>query len=119
MLYELLTLQFPYGGLGGKAGQPEFITRAADTLVAPSQISSSCQRLPRSLRDRLDALVLCGLALKPESRYPDHNAWLNHWRELTARFSITPKIPPVEKVLTRVIGWFLRPDSVRKRAGGS
>ena len=33
----------PYGGLGGKAGRPEFIARAADTLVAPSQISSSCQ----------------------------------------------------------------------------
>ena len=43
MLYELLTLQLPYGGLGGKAGRPEFITRATDTLVAPSQISVQLQ----------------------------------------------------------------------------
>ena len=107
LLFELLTLQLPYGGLGGKAGRPEIISRAADTLVPPSQISSSCQQLPRSLRDRLDALVLRGLALNPGERYPDHNSWINDWQELTARFRITPDLPQIENMLTRVIGWFL------------
>jgi serine/threonine protein kinase len=118
-LYELLTLQLPYGGLGGKAGRPEFIAQAADTLVAPSQISSGCKKLPRSLRERLDALVLRGLALKPENRYPDHNTWLNHWKELSALFHITPELKPIENILTRVIGWFVKPDSDPKRTGGS
>ncbi len=43
LLFELLTQQLPFGGLGGKSGRPEFIARAADTLVPPSQISPSCQ----------------------------------------------------------------------------
>lgn len=107
LLFELLTQQLPYGGLGGKAGRPEFIKRVADTLVAPSKISSRCQQLPRLLRDRLDALVLRGLSLTPVDRYPDHNTWLNDWRELIAWFQITPELPPIENALTRVIGWIV------------
>jgi len=108
LFFELLTLQLPYGGLGGKAGRPKFIARAADTLVPPSQISKSCQKLPRSLRDRLDALVVRGLALNPDERYTDHNTWLNDWQDLSARFRITPDLPPIENALTRVIGWFVK-----------
>ena len=67
----------------------------------------SLQQLPRSLRDRLDALVPRGLALKPNDRYPDHNTWLNQWEELKALFRITPELPPIENALTRVIGWFV------------
>ncbi len=116
LLFELLTRQLPCGGLGGKAGRPEFIARAADTLVPPSQISSSCRRLPRSLRDRLDALALRGLALSPDNRYPDHNMWLSDWKELSARFHITPELPPIEDTLTRVIGWFASPRGDRRRS---
>lgn len=119
LLFELLTQQLSYGGLGGKAGRPEFIARAADTLVAPSQISSRCKQLPRSLRDRLDALVLRGLELNPNERYPDHNTWLNQWEELKALFRITPELPPIENALTKVIGWFVRPDDDQKRIGDS
>jgi serine/threonine protein kinase len=115
LLYELLTLQLPSGGLGGKAGRPEFIARAVDTLVAPSQNSPGCRQLPRSLRDRLDALVLRGLALKPESRYPDHNTWLNHWKELSALFHITPELTPIENIVTKVIGWLVKSRPVRNR----
>jgi len=117
LMFELLTLQLPYGGLGGKAGRPEFITRAADTPVPPSHLSSRCQQLPRSLRDRLDALVLRGLALKPDDRYPDHNSWLNDWQDLSTLFHVTPKLSPIENLLTRVIGWFVKRGDDRRRAG--
>ncbi|MEJ7592481.1 MAG: protein kinase [Planctomycetaceae bacterium] len=117
LLFELLTAQLPYGGLGGKAGRPEFLTRTADTLVPPSQISSSCKQLPRSLRGRLDKLVMRGLSLNSDDRYPDHNPWLNDWQELNALFRITPELPPIENTLTRVVGWFVKPDHDRKRTG--
>ena len=106
LLFELLTLHLPYGGLGAKAGRQEFIARAVDTWVPPSELSCSCKQLPRSLRDRLDALVMRGLALNPKERYPDHNVWLNDWQELSAMFRITPELPPIENVLTRAIRWF-------------
>ncbi len=46
-----------HGGLGGKAGRPGFIAHAIDTQVSHSQILSRWKQLPRSLRDRLDALA--------------------------------------------------------------
>jgi serine/threonine protein kinase len=117
LLFELLTQQLPYGGLGGKAGRPEFHSRTADTLVPPSQLSTDCSRLPRSLRDRLDALVLRGLSLNPVDRYPDHTTWLNDWRELAARFHISPDLSPAGTLLTRVIEWFVRRQSDKTEAG--
>ncbi len=115
LLFELLTLNLPYGGLGGKAGRPEFIARAADTLVPPSQISSCCKQLPWSLRDRLDALVLRGLSLRPNDRYMDHHTWLDQWEELKALFRITPELSPIENMLTRVIGWIVNRRDDGKR----
>ena len=107
LLYELLTLQLPYGGIGGKAGRQEFVTKAADSLKPPSRISAHCRELPRSLRDRLDAITVRGLAINPDERFTDANAWLQEWTELSARFRITPELPPVENMLTRVIDWFV------------
>ena len=46
LLFELLTQQLPYGGLGGKASRPEFIAHAADTSVSPNQFSARCQSYP-------------------------------------------------------------------------
>jgi hypothetical protein len=61
--------------------------------------------------------VLRGLALNPNDRYPDHNVWLSHWKELSALFHITPELTPIENILTRVIGWFVKPDSGRMHTG--
>ena len=109
LFYELLTQQLPYGGLGGKAGRLEFIRQAAQSLRPPSEFSQPCRDLPRSLRQRIDALVLRGLALQPEQRFHDRNAWLNELFEVFARFRLTPELPAVEKALTRLVEWFVTP----------
>ena len=109
LLYELLTQQVPYAGLGGKAGWPEYIGGPADSLVAPSQASDTCGGLPRSLRDGIDRVTLRGLALDARQRYPDRHAWLNDLFEVSARFRLAPELSPAERLLTRVIGWFVTP----------
>jgi serine/threonine protein kinase len=109
LFYELLTLQLPYGGLGGKAGRPEHVARAKDSLVAPSKISPKCRKLPRSLQEGLDRVVMRGLALDPNNRYPDRHAWLNDLFKVYARFRLTPELSPAENLLTRVIHWFVKP----------
>ncbi len=120
LLYELLTLQ-PCRTAASEAKLDDQSSNRAGCRYhgTSSQISSSCQQLPRSLRDRLDALLLRGLSLNPEERCPDHNSWLNDWQELSARFRITPELPQIENALTRVIGWFVKPRDDRKRIGGS
>jgi serine/threonine protein kinase len=108
LFYELLTQQLPYGGLGGKAGQPEFAALARSSFAAPSEYSPRCRDLPRSLRDRIDQVVSRGLAFDPNQRFADRHAWLNDLFEVAARLRITPDLPPVENALTRLIEWFMR-----------
>ena len=105
VLFELLTLELPYGGLGGKAGRPEFISQAERSLVPPSHVSKGCQNLPRSLRDKLDALALQGLAFDPEKRFSNHDEWLNDWQDLSIRFRLKPELSGAESWLTGVIEW--------------
>jgi len=94
LLYELLTQQVPYAGLGGKAGRPEFIGRAQDSLTAPSRASATCGRLPQSLRDGIDRVTLRGLTLDPQQRYPDRHAWLNDLFKVAASFRLSPNCHP-------------------------
>lgn len=107
LLFQLLTQQLPFGGLGGKAGRPEYIAASADALVPPSRLSAVCANLPQSLRDGVDRVTMRGLALNPTQRYPDRHPWLDDLFSVSARFRISPELPPLESALTRVIQWFV------------
>jgi serine/threonine protein kinase len=113
LFYELLTLQLPYDGLGGKAGRPEYVQRAKDSLIAPSKVSPKCRDLPRSLQEGVDRVVMRGLALEPNERYPDRHAWVNDLFEVYARFRLAPELSPAETLLTRVIHWFVKPRHLK------
>jgi serine/threonine protein kinase len=111
LLYELLTQQLPYGGLGGKAGRPEFIARTKNSLVPPSQCSKPCRSLPRPLRELIDSVAVRGLALDPAERFSDRHVWLDALFEVSARFRLAPETSAAASTLTRVIGWFVKPKS--------
>lgn len=108
IFYELLTQQLPYGGLGGKAGRPEYLSETEGSLVPPSQISKTCAGLPRSLTEPLDHIITKGLALDPEKRYPGRQEWLDDLHQAMNRFQLKPELSSTEKVLTKVIGWFVK-----------
>lgn len=84
ILYELLTLQLPYGGLGGRAGRPEYRDAAADKYVPPSRLNREGRRLPGWFWKRLNRIVATGLALDPANRYPNRRAWLDELDDLNA-----------------------------------
>ena len=109
LLYQLLTQQLPYAGMGGKAGHPGHIEQARDSLAPPSKASAACQKLPKALRDAVDRVTIRGLALAPEDRYRDRHEWLDDLFQTTARFRLKPELPPNEDALTRVIRWFVKP----------
>ena len=102
LLFELLTTELPYDGIGGKAGRPEHISKAGNTLVPPSHLSESCRNLPRSLRCKLDDIVLRGLSFDPDVRFANHTAWKNEWDELSSEFRSKPRMTPGETWITGV-----------------
>lgn len=106
VLYELLTLQHPYGGLGGKAGLPEFADAETTTLASASRQHSQARRLPRSLWTLIDRLLATGLSLDPSDRYETPRAWLDAFDEIDSRVR-TLRFPDNRlTLLTRVTHWF-------------
>lgn len=113
LLYELLTGQIPYGGLGGKAGRPEFASKTKGALLPPSEKILGSRDLPESLRESLDSVVMRGLALDPNERYAQRHPWLHDLFQVSAHFRLTPKLSASERWLTRVVRWFVRLRKVR------
>lgn len=108
VLFQMLTDELPYGGLGGQAGRPEFIEAAAEGYESPSQLSARCRALPRSLRDELDQLCQRGLALDPRHRYPGDPAWLKVVTRVHNRFQVVRDDPWAFGLLQRVCRFFDR-----------
>lgn len=105
LFYELLTHQIPYEGLGGQAGVGPWSRSAVQALVPPSRLTPVGNSLPRALKKLLDDVVLRGLALAPEERFPDRHAWLDAMFELHARFRL-PATPALDgRWLNRLITW--------------
>ncbi|MEZ6121253.1 MAG: protein kinase [Pirellulaceae bacterium] len=74
VLYQLLTGGVPYDGLGGQAGRLEFRDQI-DMRI--SIASSAVQRLPRAIRQQVKDVVVRGLQLDPNERFPTSNAWVD------------------------------------------
>jgi serine/threonine-protein kinase len=75
--YELLTMEIPLDGAGGKAGLPENIKAHATTLVLPSKKIASRRRLPARAIQLLDETLRVGLALHPDERFSTTRDWLD------------------------------------------
>ena len=77
IFYELIAFQVPYDGLGGKAGRPEFCKGTHFRLEPPSHLSPHRAAMPGSLWAGIDRVVMRGLALDPDQRYPTPHEWLD------------------------------------------
>lgn len=93
VLFEMLTLELPYGGLGGKAA--EFLDDFDGRLDLPSVHSQELQRMPKTIRDSIDALLARALnwhlivAIRPPERFAGRSVkWTNC---LNRRVDLTPE----------------------------
>ncbi len=77
ILYQLLTGVVPFNGLGGQAGLKRFRRHFDGEPIPPIQISTVMGCLPKPLARELDRVVLRGLQVDPEARYPTTSAWLD------------------------------------------
>jgi serine/threonine-protein kinase len=108
MLFELLTQEIPYQGLGGRAGVNAITQNKPVAFRAPSELSVACQRLPESLRRELDALTQRGLALRAADRFPDRHTWLQKLFEVSAQFRLPPRLSWWDRSLVRLAQWWVQ-----------
>jgi len=73
ILFELLTGQLPYDGVGGQVLQLVDESSARQRLIPPSQLSPDRQRIPGPLWHAIDTHVTRGLSLVPDGRSSFHD----------------------------------------------
>jgi serine/threonine protein kinase len=74
--YELMTLEIPYDGLGGRAGLPEIAALIPGLDVSAVGQTARRQGLPRDAVHQLGDYFRVGLALSPDQRFLSRSAWL-------------------------------------------
>ncbi|MBX3412407.1 MAG: hypothetical protein KF708_06950 [Pirellulales bacterium] len=100
--YQLLTLEVPYDGMGGRAGLPQFRGQFADTLQLPSQLSTDAEQIPRSVWAKIDAAIARGLALDADDRFLDRSSWLDALQDIQSE-ARSPT--PLSGLNRRLLSW--------------
>lgn len=108
VLFEMLTLELPYGGLGGKAA--EFLDDFDGRLDLPSVHSQELQRMPKTIRDSIDSLLARALELAPDRRYSTTRAFCRAIGEvdqlLKQASGLNPRKSGMGKVSAFLRRWF-------------
>lgn len=106
--YELLTLQIPYGNLGGQAGRPGLLGDSPVSLNDVSANSSDAKQLPKSIRQGIDDVIARGLSLSANDRFETPRAWVDAldqlWHDLSDRGDGVGNCDP----LWRIADWATR-----------
>lgn len=83
VLFEMLTGELPYQGMGGRAGWSEFKEGFENSYEAPSDKSKHRRQLPKRAWRIIDEVLRKGLSLKPVDRFETSNVWRDAIDEVT------------------------------------
>ncbi|MDZ4848523.1 MAG: protein kinase [Pirellulaceae bacterium] len=86
VLYEMLTLERPYKGLGGKAGLPEFRSDIEREYEPPSTKIDRSVSIPKKLLTELDLVVGRLLKLDSQNRFSTPNEFVKAMDRLVEHF---------------------------------
>lgn len=112
--YELLTLQIPYDGLGGRAGSIPNAGERDSLYVPPSTISPEASQIDRSLWQRIDGLLQRAMQVDPDRRFATGQEWLAAWDSLNDLIQRPPQHSPVDRLFLRIVDWFDRRTTHRE-----
>ncbi len=100
--YEMLTLEIPFDGTGGRAGLPDLARSLADTFIPPSRLIAEPHRLPEQALQLLDELFHGSLSLHPDGRFATRSQWLGAWDGLHRALQKGGRLSSFEQ---RLLGW--------------
>lgn len=107
--YELLTLEIPFDGVGGRAGLPKLRDAFAGKYRPPSALSADRGRIPRAAAAGLDRFIARCLALDPIARFDNRTGCLAAVDALAQDFRPGPRLGPLGRT------WLMLLDRVRGR----
>jgi len=105
VLYQLLTLQLPFEGLGGRAGVNPQSKVAIPKLVPPSELAADREKIPRAIWKGIDRVVSRGLRFDPDARYSTPQAWLDDLEEVALDIKRPPIGTESNRMVTGVLDW--------------
>ncbi len=106
--YELLTLEIPYDGLGGRAGTVECASHSQQIYTPPSKNLHRARHVPRHSIQLLDGYFESTLGLRPDDRYPTRDKWLSAVDELFASTKRRSRLSSLETLAVQGIERLLR-----------
>ena len=107
--YELMTLQIPYDGMGGRAGLAEYRDDFAKTFIPPSHLSPNAEQIPASVWRLIDDAVERGLALRADDRFADRGSWLKAMNGIQNAIHDPPSISSWDRRWLAWLDWFSLP----------
>ena len=106
--YEVLTLQIPYDGLGGRAGLPQYLNQRDSLYLPPSELSREKAKLDRPIWQAIDTLLSHSLQLNPNNRPSAGPEWLANWDSTLETLRCPPQQSSLDRLAQRVGKWFGR-----------
>lgn len=108
ILFELLSGQIPYGGIGGRVLHVTDAGEAQKRLSPPSQLALDGRKIPDAVWDAIDAHVIQALALDPDDRFATPAAWLDSLDSLQNCINQSRHLIDRPLMLTRVMNQLAR-----------
>lgn len=109
ILYQMLTQQIPFEGLGGKVGHPELRSEFDGEIESPSRLTDPDRRLPGDVRREIDSVLRTMLRLDPNDRFPNSGAWTDALDHLSRRIDhLANPAYRSKSLLERAARWWLR-----------
>ena len=112
VMYEMLTGELPYEGMGGRAGWSENIQAFSGSFQVPSGTCRGDATLPKTAWKRIDAIIQRGVALDADERFPTSNAWRDAVDEVSHLLSQSLAQPVWQRrvvdTIERVVSYFGR-----------
>ena len=101
--YELLTLDVPYDGVGGRAGLPNLRAAFAGKYRPPSSLIADRHRIPHAAVAALDRFFARCLALDPDARFENRTACLAAADSLAQEFRPGPRLGSVGRTFLTLL----------------